>query len=384
MGIEKLKDRLFCFNKKGAEKYTIESSQESIDQQGTLEVHRGQLSPEDYERRKIQYELFETYREIALLRDPNLNTDLNVTDDKLLNYVRNVKSVQDADVKYTAIESLKNQVKSVQVRLAQNMAELRLKLEQINKLKLRITHLEVTAKANYTQIANDIKLKNEQNNEFMLAISQCQVDLIDLRRIVRERNIILTQMRTRVKIQESKLQKMWTVTTKDELEVDTDDEDEESTLLANDILRTNTEISELQASFMNDSWTKIFEMMKMKLEEDVKDNANEEELAKILRDVEQLTGTGNGNLKLSLDVDIKLKLEADIRLVMTEIAHLKEGINIKKAEIQANTTKIAQEKEELTKTKTKVETLKLVGEDIKINETVKQNSRVVDKMNWEM
>ena len=84
----------------------------------------------------------------------------------------------------------------------------------------------------------------------MLAISQCQVDLIDLRRIVRERNIILTQMRTRVKIQESKLQKMWTVTTKDELEVDTDDEDEESTLLANDILRTNTEISELQASFM--------------------------------------------------------------------------------------------------------------------------------------
>ena len=142
MGIEKLKDRLFCFNKKGAEKYTIESSQESIDQQGTLEVHRGQLSPEDYERRKIQYELFETYREIALLRDPNLNTDLNVTDDKLLNYVRNVKSVQDADVKYTAIESLKNQVKSVQVRLAQNMAELRLKLEQINKLKLRITHLE--------------------------------------------------------------------------------------------------------------------------------------------------------------------------------------------------------------------------------------------------
>ena len=69
---------------------------------------------------------------------------------------------------------------------------------------------------------------------------------------------------------------------------------------------------------------------------------------------------------------------------MTEIAHLKEGINIKKAEIQANTTKIAQEKEELTKTKTKVETLKLVGEDIKINETVKQTSRVVDKMNWEM
>merc|ERR1712021_256544 len=183
-------------------------------------------------------------------------------------------------------------------------------------------------------------------NEFMLAISQCQVDLIDLRRIVRERNIILTQMRTRVKIQESKLQKMWTVTTKDELEVDTDDEDEESTLLANDILRTNTEISELQASFMNDSWTKIFEMMKMKLEEDVKDNANEEELAKILRDVEQLTGTGNGNLKLSLDVDIKLKLEADIRLVMTEIAHLKEGINIKKAEIQANTTKIAQDKDQ--------------------------------------
>lgn len=138
MGIEKLKDKLFCFNKKAEEKYTIEGSINSSDQQGTLEVHRGQLTPEDYERRKIQYELFETYREIALLRD----TDLNGQDDKLLTYVRNVKSVEDAEVKYTAIESLKNQVKSVQVQLAQNMAELRLKLEQINKLKMKIAHLE--------------------------------------------------------------------------------------------------------------------------------------------------------------------------------------------------------------------------------------------------
>ena len=139
MGVEKLKDRLFCFNKKSEEKYTIEDSTKySTDQRGTLEVHRGQLSPEDYERRKIQYELFETYREIALLKD----SDLNPHDDKLLTYVRNVKSVEDTNVKYTAIETLKTQVKSIQVKLAQNMADLRLKMEQIGKLKLKIKVLE--------------------------------------------------------------------------------------------------------------------------------------------------------------------------------------------------------------------------------------------------
>ena len=160
MGVEKktsLKDRLFCFNKKSEEKYTIEDSpNDSSDQRGTLEVHRGQLSPEDYERRKIQYELFETYREIALLKD----SDLNPHDDKLLTYVRNVKSVEDTNVKYTAIETLKTQVKSIQVKLAQNMADLRLKLEQIGKLKLKIKVLEgLCIKINKTHLNKNVKNK---------------------------------------------------------------------------------------------------------------------------------------------------------------------------------------------------------------------------------
>lgn len=379
MGIEKLKDKLFCFNKKAEEKYTIEGSINSSDQQGTLEVHRGQLTPEDYERRKIQYELFETYREIALLRD----TDLNGQDDKLLTYVRNVKSVEDAEVKYTAIESLKNQVKSVQVQLAQNMAELRLKLEQINRLKMKIAHLESTAKTNYTTISNEIKLKNERNNEFMLAISQCQVDLIDLRRIVRDRNIHLTQMRTRVKIQASKLEKLNT-SQQDNIDVESDDEDLEGAVLANEIAKTNSEISQLRADLKNDSWAKIFEMMKNKLEEDVKDTENEEELARVLKDLEDLTGSGNSSLKLDVDVNIKVQLEADIKLMKAEIDQLKNDINTKKAEIQDNTKKIEQENDLLLATQNKVKDLKLKGDQLITTETTKKTTREVEKMDWEI
>lgn len=80
----------------------------------------------------------------------------------------------------------------------------------------------------------------------MLAISQCQVDLIDLRRIVRDRNIHLTQMRTRVKIQASKLEKLNT-SQQDNIDVESDDEDLEGAVLANEIAKTNSEISQLRA-----------------------------------------------------------------------------------------------------------------------------------------
>ena len=107
---------------------------------GLLEVHRGTLDPDDYERRKIQYELFETYREIALLKD----SEFTGSDDKLLTYVRNVKSVHNESdsISHTAFSSLRTQVKQVQVRLAQNMAELKLKKEQISELTYQIQTLQ--------------------------------------------------------------------------------------------------------------------------------------------------------------------------------------------------------------------------------------------------
>lgn len=154
------------------------------------------------------------------------DSDLNPHDDKLLTYVRNVKSVEDTNVKYTAIETLKTQVKSIQVKLAQNMADLRLKMEQIGKLKLKIKVLEEQAQKSYTKISTEIKVKNEQNNEYMLAISQCQVDLIDLRKQVRIRNIELTRVSTMVSIAQSKLEKV-SEKKEESIDVSEDEEDDE-------------------------------------------------------------------------------------------------------------------------------------------------------------
>ena len=139
-----------CFSKvcaTGKEYRPNEPENKPVDvsgENGLLEVHRGTLDPQDYERRKIQYELFETYREIALLKD----SEFTGSDDKLLTYVRNVKSVHNESegVSHSAFTSLKTQVKHVQVRLAQNMAELKLKKDQISELTHKIRTLEGKSK----------------------------------------------------------------------------------------------------------------------------------------------------------------------------------------------------------------------------------------------
>ena len=82
----------------------------------------------------------------------------------------------------------------------------------------------------------------------MLAISQCQVDLIDLRKQVRMRNIELTRVSTMVSIAQSKLEKV-SEKKDDSIDLPEDEEDDEEQLaLVNEINNINKEVSELELS----------------------------------------------------------------------------------------------------------------------------------------
>ena len=82
----------------------------------------------------------------------------------------------------------------------------------------------------------------------MLAISQCQVDLIDLRKQVRMRNIELTRVSTMVSIAQSKLEKV-SEKKDDSIDLPEDEEDdEEQVALVNEINNINKEVSELELS----------------------------------------------------------------------------------------------------------------------------------------
>ena len=82
----------------------------------------------------------------------------------------------------------------------------------------------------------------------MLAISQCQVDLIDLRKQVRMRNIELTRVSTMVSIAQSKLEKV-SEKKDDSIDLPEDEEDDEEQLaLVNEINTINKEVSELELS----------------------------------------------------------------------------------------------------------------------------------------
>ena len=82
----------------------------------------------------------------------------------------------------------------------------------------------------------------------MLAISQCQVDLIDLRKQVRMRNIELTRVSTMVSIAQSKLEKV-SEKKEDSIDLPEDEEDDEEQLaLVNEINNINKEVSELELS----------------------------------------------------------------------------------------------------------------------------------------
>merc|ERR1712048_106743 len=130
-------------------------------------------------------------------------------------------------------------------------------------------------------------------------------------------------------------------------------DDEEQVALVNEINNINKEVSELELSLQNESWAKIFEMMKHKLEEDDKDTENEEELARILSEFEAYI-SGSGKMNLDIDVDIKLKFEADIKVLEMEIAQFREQIRTKNAEIKENEENIAEEKAQLDATEAKL------------------------------
>ena len=82
----------------------------------------------------------------------------------------------------------------------------------------------------------------------MLAISQCQVDLIDLRKQVRIRNIELTRVSTMVSIAQSKLDKV-SEKKEESIDLSEDEEDDEDQInMVNEINNINKEVSELELS----------------------------------------------------------------------------------------------------------------------------------------
>lgn len=105
------------------------------------------------------------------------------------------------------------------------------------------------AQANYKQKTKAIRELNSMNNQYMLAISQCQVDLIDLRATARQLAVKLTKatMKASVKqdVREAKLKQVAAQTFN---VPDSDDDEDEIAELSEEISILEKQITKLKTS----------------------------------------------------------------------------------------------------------------------------------------
>lgn len=188
----------------GGKKYKPVSGASSISDishgahQTTLQVHKGTISEDEHMIQRLKYQLIETYREIALIEDTDINLTGGDRNKTILSHVRNVNSANTKDA--MGVRELHSTVLVLRRRLAQNNAILKQKEDEIHIIEQRVERIKQESKNRYLQASEQVKDYTLRNNELLLTLSRCQIDLMDLRKLTKAKKAAILQVTQKIQI----------------------------------------------------------------------------------------------------------------------------------------------------------------------------------------
>ena len=110
-------------------------------------------------------------------------------------------------------------------------------------------HFLADAEASYKQKTKAIRELNSMNNQYMLAISQCQVDLIDLRQTVRQLTARFTKLSMKASVQKEATEEVKKQAVAQTFNVpDSDDDEDEIAELSEEISILEKQITKLKTT----------------------------------------------------------------------------------------------------------------------------------------